>query len=265
MSSVSSENIRLALPQEWTQIDKLIRNGFGDDEPFLRAYFDHIWQKYPTFVSLSGDQPVAMTILLPCRIMPQNEEAAYLYALTTHPNHRSQGHAKALLQAAHQHNERLFLHAASPSLHGFYARLGWQDCLWTQKVDLPAEQGSAPHEIPVEQASEIRSKLLHDIPHLDWPIGLQRFFGEQIGKSSACYSDGSCLITVMDARQDTLYASELLGAGVQKAAQALAHAFGCSQLEYLSPCLSELPGAYPHFQYFGAAFPEHAAWQYDFN
>ena len=265
MPSVSCSDIRLALPQEWTQIDKLVRHGFGDDEPFLRAYFDHIWQKYPTLVSLSGNQPVAMTILLPCRVMPQNEEATYLYALTTHPNHRSQGHAKALLQAAHQLHKRLFLHAASPSLHEFYARLGWRDCMWMQKKLLPADEGNAPQEIPVEQATEIRTQLLHDTPRLDWPPELQNFFGEQVGKSSACYSDGSCLVTVMDARQGTLYISELLGTNAEKKAQALAHALGCSQLEYLSPCSSELPGAYPHFQYFGAAFPEQISWQYDLN
>ena len=265
MPSVSGAGIRLALPQEWAQIDKLVRLGFGDDEPFLRAYFSHIWQKYPTLVSLSRGQPVAMTILLPCRIMPQDEEAGYVYALTTHPEHRSQGHAKALLQAAHQRHEQLFLHAASPSLHDFYARLGWQDCLWTQKVVLPAEQGATPKEIPVEQAIEMRTQLLHDMPRLDWPVGLQDFFGEQIGKHSACYSDGSCLITIMDARQGTLYASELLGTGAVIAAQALAHAQGCSQLQYLSACSPEAPGAYPHFQHYGAAFPEQAAWQYDFN
>ena len=265
MPSVSCSDIRPALPKEWAQIEDLIRYGFGDDEPFLRAYFDHIWQKYPTLISLCRNQPVAMTVLLPCSVMPQNKEAVYLYALTTHPDHRSQGHAKALLQAAHLQHELLFLHAASPSLHDFYAQLGWQDCLWVQKVLVPAEEGNAPHEISVEHAAEIRSQLLHHTCFLNWPLELQRFFGKQVGKYSACYSDGNCLITVMSVHQGTLYVSELLGVNAVKAAQSLACSFGCSQLEYLSPCSSDTRDAYPHFQYFGGSLPEQAAWQYDFN
>ena len=265
MPSASPTAVRHALPQEWSQIESMVRLGFGDDEPFLRAYFDHIWQKYPTLVSTEENQPVAMMILLPCRIQPQDEEAAYVYALTTHPDHRGRGHAQTLLHAAHQRCARLFLHAASSSLHAFYARLGWKDCLWTRKAVLPAEQGPSPQEIPVEQAAEMRIRLLLDMPRLDWPLTLQQFFGEQIGRYSACYSDGNCLITVMDARRGTLYVSELLGADALKAAQALACASGCSQLQYLSPCTPDAPDAYAHFQYFGAGFPEQAAWQYDLN
>ena len=72
MPSVSPAAVRHALPQEWSQIESMVRLGFGDDEPFLRAYFDHIWQKYPTLVSTQDDQPAAMTILLPCRSLPQD-------------------------------------------------------------------------------------------------------------------------------------------------------------------------------------------------
>lgn len=72
----------------------MLRAGFGDEDWFLHAFFDFVWQRCDTLLSLQDGVPAAMTALLPCQVYQPGQAslpALYLYALTTLPAHRGQG------------------------------------------------------------------------------------------------------------------------------------------------------------------------------
>ena len=98
-------SVRLADPCDWPAAEAMLRAGFGDEDWFLHAFFDFVWQRCDTLLSLQDGVPAAMTALLPCQVYQPGQAslpALYLYALTTLPAHRGQGHARRLLQAAQE-------------------------------------------------------------------------------------------------------------------------------------------------------------------
>ena len=61
-------SVRLADPCDWPAAEAMLRAGFGDEDWFLRAFFDFVWQRCDTLLSLQDGVPAAMTALLPCQV-----------------------------------------------------------------------------------------------------------------------------------------------------------------------------------------------------
>ena len=57
-------SVRLADPCDWPAAEAMLRAGFGDEDWFLRAFFDFVWQRCDTLLSLQDGVPAAMTALL---------------------------------------------------------------------------------------------------------------------------------------------------------------------------------------------------------
>ena len=231
-------SVRLADPCDWPAAEAMLRAGFGDEDWFLRAFFDFVWLRCDTLLSLSDGVPAAMTALLPCRIHQPGMDslpALYLYALTTLPAFRGQGHARRLLHAAQERCTHVFLHAEDAALHSFYQQLGWQDAMLACRKSLPAESGIAPP--PVDGAAYLaaREALLQNIPHIVWNEGLCAFADRMLAcEGGGLYADARAACAVTGIQDGRLLLSEALGDVC--AAQALAAQLGCASLSALLPC-----------------------------
>ena len=230
-------SVRLADPCDWPAAEAMLRAGFGDEDWFLRAFFDFVWQRCDTLLSLQDGVPAAMTALLPCQVYQPGQAslpALYLYALTTLPAHRGQGHARRLLQTAQERCERVFLHAEDAPLHALYQRLGWQDAMRAQRRTLPAMPGSAPPAVDGPAYFAAREALLRNAPHIVWDENLCAFACRMLAcEGGGLYADTRAACAVTGVQDDCLTLCEALGDA--SAAQALAAQLGCSSLSALIP------------------------------
>ena len=258
--------VRLALPCDKPAVEALLRAGFGDEEGFLYAFFAHLWPSCPILLSVAGQAPVAMAALLPCRIMPEDRQTHYLYALTTLPAFRGQGHAHALLQAAQARCGSAFLHAADEDLQSFYARQGWQSCMYAQRQTLSGPPAPVPSRVNAKVYFRRREAILADQPHILWQGALCDFAHDLLlDAGGGLYAGPDSLLAVTECENGTLYLGEALGPGAPSAAQALANSLGCRQALVNLPCPPHASGAFPLCQYVGPAFPSVLHLGFDFH
>ena len=257
-------SVRLADPCDWPAAEAMLRAGFGDEDWFLRAFFDFVWQRCDTLLSLQDGVPAAMTALLPCQVYQPGQAslpALYLYALTTLPAHRGQGHARQLLQAAQARCERVFLHAEDAPLHALYQRLGWQDAMRAQRRTLPAMSGSTPPAVEGPAYFAAREALLRDTPHIVWDENLCAFACRMLAcEGGGLYADARAACAVTGMQDGCLMLCEALGDA--SAAQALAAQLGCGSLSALVPCAQ---GELSLAQAIGAPLPAPLHLGFDFD
>ena len=114
------------------ELKKLWKLSFHDDNDYIDFYYENRFCDKETIVYLIENQIVAMLTLMPGYVVHQNTKlpVSYVYAVATHPEHRSKGYAKALLEYANLHfskdNVGTFLVPATPSLFPYYEMLGYQ-------------------------------------------------------------------------------------------------------------------------------------------
>lgn len=257
-------SVRLADPRDWPAVEAMLRAGFGDEDWFLHAFFDFVWQRCDTLLSLQDGMPAAMTALLPCQVYQPGQAslpALYLYALTTLPAHRGQGHARRLLQAAQARCERVFLHAEDAPLHALYQRLGWQDAMRAQHRTLPAMPGSAPPAVDGPAYFTARETLLRDTPHIVWDENLCAFACRMLTcEGGGLYADARAACAVTGVQDGCLTLCEVLGDA--STAQALAAQLGCGSLSTLVPCAQ---GELSLAQSIGAPLPAPLHLGFDFD
>lgn len=258
--------VRLALPCDKAAVEALLRAGFGDEEGFLHAFFAHLWPQRLVLLSMAGRTPAAMAALIPCRVMPEGRGAHYLYALTTLPAFRGQGHARGLLRAAEARCGSVFLHAENAGLQGFYARQGWRYGLYALKTRLPAAAGPLPARATADAYFARRARILAAQPHILWQGAACDFAHDLLlDAGGGLYAAPDALLAVTERQNDTLYLGEALGAGAFAAAQALAHALGCREALIDTPCSSRAAGALPLGQYVGPPLAENLRLGFDFH
>lgn len=255
---------RIADPCDWPVAEAMLRAGFGDEDWFLYAFRDHIWQKCDVLLSCQQHKAAAMAALLPCQIcLPGQpaQPALYLYALTTLPAHRGQGHARRLLLAAQARCERVFLHAEDASLHAFYQRLGWRDGMHARRVMLPAAVGEALPAVDGSTYYAVREALLRDTPHIRWDENLCCFAQRLLAcEGGGLYASAHAACAVTGRQAQCLMLSEMLGDAVP--VQALAAQQHCHTLCALTSCRD---GALPLAQSVGKPLPAPLHLGFDFD
>lgn len=244
----------------------MLRSGFGDEEGFLCAFFAHVWQKCTVLLSVQDYVPAAMAALLPCRLQPLDQSALYLYALTTLPAYRHQGHARRLLDAAKARCSRVFLHAADEDLHALYAHLGWQDCMYARWKRFAAAPGDMPRSASASDYFAARERLLGHDAHILWQEPLCCFAHDMLlSYGGGLYLAKDAAFAVIDCRNRTLIVSEMLGENAPAYASALAHRLGLADVQALVACALPAPGAFALGQCAGEAFPSPLHFGFDFN
>lgn len=259
---MTTDRVRLASPGDQPVVEHLLRTGFGDEEEFLCAFFNHLYPHYDTLLSMDGDDIAAMAILISCRILAPGkpaEDALYLYSLTTLPAFRGRGHAQKLLNAAKEKCSRVFLHAADDSLFAMYAARGWRSMMHVRQQEIPAvKPGFSITRLRGKEYRLLREKYLHNTPHIAWDETTMRFLDDLLfsgnGGLYAC-DDG---IAAVLSREDNncLPVAEALGKNALSLAAALAYMNGCPQASALIPCTAEFPGAFAYAQGVGEAIPD---------
>lgn len=254
--------MRLASPRDKSQVEHLLRTGFGDEEEFLRAFFDHLYGHCETILSMDEGNVAAMTALIPCKVSQPGQplqDALYLYSLTTLPAFRGRGHAQKLLDAARQKCSRVFLHAASDSLFRMYAARGWRSMMHAHWQEAPAASPAFPI-IPQSgtQYLEKREQLLQSTPHIVWDEATGRFLHDLLcGYDGGLYAGEDAIAAVLERADDgALCLAEALGRNAAPLAQGLAHTHACEKARILTPCTADTPGAFPYAQGIGDEIPD---------
>lgn len=227
-------SIRSAIPCDKPAVEQLLKAGFGDEDWFLYAFFDHIWQQHEVILACEGDCVAAMAALISCRICHADgtmQDALYLYALTTLPACRGHGYAQRLLAAACARCERVFLHAADESLQRWYTRLGWQNAMHARRIALPAGD-TLPPQVNGSAYHHLRERLLVGQTHIVWDENLCTFadiiFRQEGG---GLYANDRCALSVQGVQNGQYLLGEALGS------VALSNALA------LIPCAADAPNA----------------------
>lgn len=253
--------VRLASLADQSAVEKLLRTGFGDEECFLRAFFAHVFPYCDTLLSIDNGEIAAMATLIPCQIIQRGQEnlpALYLYSLTTLPEFRGRGHARAILSAAQEKCERVFLHAANDSLFAMYARLGWRPMMYARYIDMPsAIPQTVFQEMDGDEYYRIRELALKNAPHIRWNKHTCRFLKDMLSSYGGdLYIAHEAVIAVEEEREGTLYLGEAFGKEAPRLAAEIALRYACDHARLLVPCHPDDPGAFPMAQGTGGDIPE---------
>ena len=141
------------------QLRILWHDVFGDSYEYIDAFF----AAYPcgeVAHTLSiGGQVVSVLYALPFTLYNggENVQAAYIYAVATHPHYRGRGYMSLLMRQVEQllsgRGVRvLFLLPATDALRGFYARLGYAHCSCRDVKEYALRDGVG-EDYTLEQAS----------------------------------------------------------------------------------------------------------------
>lgn len=253
--------VRLASPCDQPAVEKLLRAGFGDEEGFLRAFFEHVFPHCDTLLSLDNGEIAAMATLIPCEIFTMDQPrrtALYLYSLTTLPAFRGRGHARAILSAAQEKCERVFLHAADDSLFDMYQNLGWQPAMYAHYTEMPpAIPQTVFEEISGEEYYRIRELALKSAPHIRWNKHTCCFLHDMLSAyGGGLYLAHEAVIAVQEEKDGILYLGEAFGKEAPRLAAEIALRYACDKCHLLTPCAPDTPGAFPMAQRVGADIPD---------
>ena len=116
---------------------------FGDSDEYISLFLEKRFEPSQCVVALDSENVVAMLFLLSFTLKQPNAEyqGRYIYAVATHPDHRSRGISTALLDFAHQKakSEGAALSAlvpASDSLFDYYGLRGFSTEFYKREITL---------------------------------------------------------------------------------------------------------------------------------
>ncbi len=228
--------MHLARPEELSARKELWKLCFGDSDAFINWFFDHGPAAEDCFVLTEGDALLSSAVIFPeALVLPHGtrHRAAYVYGVCTHPDHRKQGYARALLQYVDfiMQNRGYDCAVTVPSddaLHLFYASIGYLECFTaTQFTLVPTPQDGLVCVSPVtpEEYHQLRSSLLQGTLYTDCGVALLRHQLAQSALSGGgLFRVGTgCAITEYTPDGSLLVKELLPGDGtVEQAAAALA-------------------------------------------
>ena len=220
---------RPSRPEDIPAQRQLWQLAFGDDG----AYVDNFYRTYyrPERVLVLEEKGLvrSMTAWFDTTfVLPGRGEfrAAYLYAVSTHPECRGKGLAARLLADADDYFRSLNIPAvttvpAQPSLHSFFAANGFRECFRHFEGTLASEELPSLGEPVLRRAApgeygQMREKLLSHLPHIAYPEEALRYqegccaLGTG-GLFTGDTSDGPVCLCAEEAGGGTVILKEFLG------------------------------------------------------
>ena len=171
------------------QLKALWALGFGDTEQEIEAFFAISYPAATGFCAEEDGRLIAAAYALPQELAwgERTAKAAYLYAVTTHPDFRKQGVCRKLLAFAEKELKKryfdcLMLVPATDALRAYYETMGF--C--TQKSDVlddgpaPEARGVCEELTPVDYAG-LRETILYDTPHVRYTLADLRYQASMSG------------------------------------------------------------------------------------
>lgn len=211
------------------QLKSLWALGFGDTQEEIDAFFSLAYPDALGFCAQEDGQLLAACYAMPQRIVCADGErqAAYVYAVTTHPDFRRRGIcAKLLGHAEKELRKRYFdcmlLVPADEPLRRYYEALGFHSQCGTANMTFRAPEGRGVCRESSPQAyAGMRETLLGDVPHVQYSLTELRYqqsmsglYQLELGMRMGCASahvEGDALLV-----EEILPDSTLLPALVKK-------------------------------------------------
>lgn len=119
---------------------------FGDDEEYIKLFFDKAYYDCECFAEIVDDKAVSAFYLLKCTIKKDGRlyNGRYLYAAATLPEYRSKGLMSKLIKEALDYGKSKGLHfvalvPADDGLYDYYTRFGFKEAMHKYKYTLTNE------------------------------------------------------------------------------------------------------------------------------
>ena len=200
-------------PNDIPQLKALWKEGFGDSEEEINAFFEKVWPNAGGFCAEENDRIVSMVFALPVTLSLAGEtkKAVYLYAVTTQEKFRRQGICKKLLAFAEKELKKkyvscMLLVPEDDHLAAYYEGLGFSQTPSVQLLDLQEQkQAGEAAEISAQAYAGLRETILFDVPHvqydkmlLSYEAAHYKFYQLQIANSfgcaAVCAKEGGCVV-----------------------------------------------------------------------
>ncbi len=189
--------------QNISSLKKLWFDTFGDDEEYVRLFFEREYCPTECFAEIIDGEVVSALYLLKGYIFDGNVayEGRYLYAAATAEEQRGNGIMSSLIEEAKQYAQSnsisfISLLPADEGLYGYYARFGFEAVMnnIVSKVDVLGENTEIK-EIDSEAYFEIRRNI--SVPFFHFGESELRYAAECLKYAGYRFiknSDNSCYI-----------------------------------------------------------------------
>lgn len=258
--------IRKTGADELAALKRLWMLGFDDTQAETDTFFELLYPTALSFCAEEDGQVIAAAYALPQTLVWDEKscKAAYIYAVTTHPQFRRQGVCKTLLTQMEKDLRKryfdcLLLVPASQQLRRYYESLGY-----TSQKSSFLEEGASPQpcgiceELSAQDYAGLRETLLYDRPHVRYALkelryqaSMAGFYRLELGTHQGCasaYLDGETLVV-----SEILPDAALLPALVKKfpAATCRVHTIGKDDTHVMCKWLSaaQTPPVYLGFDF----------------
>lgn len=118
------------------QLTSLWHKVFGDDEGYIKLFFDKLYKASKTFAEFDGEKIVSAFYLLDCKINFNSHQYSgfYLYAAATDPEYRNRGIMGMLIEQAKKYCREngisfISLVPGSEPLYSYYSKFGFQTAM----------------------------------------------------------------------------------------------------------------------------------------
>lgn len=126
----------------------LWKRSFGDEDGYIRLFFDTEYQNCKTFASFENGEIVSVLYLLDCLIPLGGEklDGWYLYAAATKPESRGRGLMSDLIREAQTYAGKenkafIALVPGEESLYGYYRRFGFDKTMFKYRTETACDPG----------------------------------------------------------------------------------------------------------------------------
>ena len=170
--------MRQASKQDIPALIELWAQCFGDPPAVVQNFFDTLWENILVFTI---EDNTSMLTAMPVRW--QERDAAYLYAVATHPEHRGQGLCRDLMAYAEQHllehgYSYTTLHPAGESLYDFYGAMGYETTFYCEKTMFHGKHAHSVHAVSPDTYAMCRKKFCTDgVEYPRYLLALQEHYG----------------------------------------------------------------------------------------
>ena len=171
-----NKNIRLAKKQDIPALCDIWKHCFSDSDEYIRRFYSKNFERINVLAYYIDDVPVSMVHLIDASIesADMHQNAKFIYATGTLPEHRKKGCMGALLEALTQNAEEegyaLFLKPSTPNLVSYYGKFGFAPDSAFQLITLSPEKAlQLPfYDLSCEEYNRMREAAFSDIPHAKW-------------------------------------------------------------------------------------------------
>lgn len=191
---------------DYAQVLKIWQACFGDEERYVRFFWDNCFPMSRGLVRREAGQAVSMLFLIPGALrkllsgaLRQDDDllpAEYVYAVATLPEYRGRGCAADLMLLAEriarqEGKAALCLMPGEPGLYDYYAKLGYAKAFVQQDFDLPKmPENLAEQEINPNDLYAARAQTWHAQGYFAWPAHMLAYMHrEHVFTGGKVYAD----------------------------------------------------------------------------